>query len=51
MAAEITRELCDRGPSLPIGYGFANLECRIQDPETGAILGSAGASIVITIQN
>ena len=48
-AAEITRELCDRGPSLPIGYGFANLECRIQDPETGAILpdGQAGELVIL----
>lgn len=33
-AVEITEEMCQGQPSLPIGYGFSNLECRILDAET-----------------
>ena len=33
-AVEITPERCQGQPSLPIGYGFFNLECQILDPET-----------------
>ena len=33
-AAEITPSMCDGQPSLPIGYSFSNVECRILDPET-----------------
>ncbi|MBQ1264960.1 MAG: D-alanine--poly(phosphoribitol) ligase subunit DltA [Oscillospiraceae bacterium] len=34
-AAEITRELCADTRSLPIGYAFDSVECRIADLESG----------------
>ncbi len=33
-AVEVTGEMCAGQTSLPIGYGFSNLECRILDPDT-----------------
>ena len=37
-AVEVTPALLEGAASLPIGYGFSNVECRIENPETGVIL-------------
>lgn len=37
-AVEATGDLCDAAETIPIGYGFHNLQCEIVDPETGAPL-------------